>query len=162
MLTHSKDGETNNLQWIYFPALQSLNQIKGDKEKESFMGSDFTYADVAGRQLEQDEHVLVKQDKKYYYIKSIPKNKKDNYSKINLLVKKNIFTPVSIVFYDRKKNKLKTLQNKKIDKIKTSYIVVDSVMTNHQTGGNTQLKVSNIKLNISISDNDVGIKGLKK
>ena len=48
LLTHSKDNENSKTQWIYLPALKALTQITGARENESFMGSDFTYSDVAG------------------------------------------------------------------------------------------------------------------
>lgn len=161
-LTHAKDGEQDNVQWIYLPALKSLNQIKGGKKKESFMGSDFTYADVAGRQLSQDDHTLLKEDENYYYVRSTPKDKEDLYSKITLLVDKNMPIPLKIIFYDQEKRKLKSLTNKKVEKNGETYIVTSSTMENHQTGGKTELTVSNIELGIAISDNAVGIKGLKE
>ena len=162
LLTHAKDGEQDNTQWIYFPALKALNQIKGGKKKESFMGSDFTYADVAGRQLNQDTHTLLKEDEKYYYVRSIPNDTNDLYSKITLLVDKNMPVPLKIIFYDQDRKKLKSLTNKKVTKIEETHIVTSSIMENHQTGGKTELTISNIERNIPISDNDVGIKGLKQ
>ena len=105
LLTHSWDGETDNTQWIYLPALKALNQIKGNKKNESFMGSDFTYADVAGRQLNQDTHTLVKEDEKYYYVRSVPKNSEDAYSKISFLIGKDIPVPRKIIFYDKGRKK---------------------------------------------------------
>ena len=162
LLTHLKDGQENKLQWMYLPALKATNRISGEKENDSFMGSDFTFSDVAGRQLNQDRHSLVKEDKKYYYVRSIPKKKSDIYSKINLLVSKKIPVPIRAVFYNRKGKKLKTLKNESIKKIGPMYVVDKAVMENHQTGGSTELLVSNIERNISLSDNDVGIKGLQK
>ena len=107
LLTHSKEGTVEKSQWIYFPALKNLQKIKGDREKESFMGSDFTYSDVSGRQVDQDRHKLIKEDKKYFYVQSVPRDKNDLYSKINLLVNKKTYTPFKIVFFDQSGKKLK-------------------------------------------------------
>ena len=54
------------------------------------------------------------------------------------------------------------MSNKSITKVDTTYVVTESVMENNQTGGSTMLNVSNIQRNIEISDNDVGIKGLRE
>ena len=163
LLTHSFDKENKKDQWIYFPALKSLNQIKGDKEKESFMGSDYTYSDVAGRQLHQDTHALVKEDEKYYYIKSIPKDKNDLYSQINLLVNKKRHVISKALFFT-KEGKLKTLtsDSESLGKLGPMYIYTRSIMVNHKTQGTTELQMSKVKRNIPIDDSDVGIKGLKK
>ena len=162
LLTHSEDGKEKNIQWVYLPALKSLNRISGDKEKDSFMGSDFTYSDVAGRQLNQDTHRLLKEDEKYYYIRSTPKRKEDLYSKINILVSKKAPIVLKAIFYDREGKKFKTLSNKKIKKIGPMYVVTKSIMKSHAINSSTTLDVSNIKKDISISDNDVGIKGIRK
>ena len=162
LLTHSTEGLAEKLQWIYLPALKSLQQITGNKKQESFMGSDFTYSDVAGRQLKQNSYTLIKEDEKYYYIKCIPKSASDPYSKLNILVDKKMYVPVRIVFYDRKGNRAKTLSNNKIKKIGPIFIVVEAIMKNHRAKSQTLLSVSNVKRNIPISDNTVGIKGLRQ
>ena len=162
LLTHSIDGQTDNTQWIYLPALKSLNQIKGDKKRDSFMGSDFTYSDVAGRQLNQDEHTLVKEDEKYYYIRSVPKDPSDPYSKMNIIVSKKMPVPIKVTFYGKEGQKIKHLLNKNVKKIKDTYFVTESIMNNDITGGSTMLIISNIQIDTPISDNDVGIKGLKQ
>ena len=40
------------------------------------MGSDFSVSDIAGRRVNQDQHKLIREDTKYYYIESIPKDQK--------------------------------------------------------------------------------------
>ena len=162
LLTHSKDGETKSAQWIYFPALRKTQQITGDRSNESFMGSDFSYSDVSGRQLEQDTHKLLKEDDRYYYVQSVPVDGEDSYSKINVLVDKETYVPAKAVFFDRSGKKFKTLSNRKVKKFGPMYIVTDSIMENHKSGGQTTLQVSQVKRNIPLSDNDVGIKGLRK
>ncbi|MCY4644619.1 MAG: outer membrane lipoprotein-sorting protein [Bacteriovoracales bacterium] len=162
LLTHSYEKKNEKNQWIYLPALKSLSQIKGDKKKESFMGSDYTYSDVAGRQLYEDTHTLVKKDKKYYYIKSVPKDKNDLYSQINLTVKRKHPVVSKAVFFT-KKGKLKTLTNdpKSLRKIGPMYFFKRSIVVNNRTKGSTELELSAVKRNIPISDSDLGIKGLK-
>ena len=164
LLTQSYESKRKRDQWIYFPALKSLNKIGGNQEKESFMGSDYTYLDIAGRQLNQDKHTLVKQDEKYYYIKSIPQDKTDPYVQINLLVLKK---PVPIIFkaiFFNSKGKFKTLEYDitSLKKLGPMCLFSRSIMKNHKTQGTTELQVSDLKRNISLSDRALSIKALKK
>ena len=163
LLTHSYDRENRKDQWIYFPALKSLSKITGDKEKESFMGSDYTYSDVAGRRLNQDNHELVKEDEEHYYIKSTPKDQNDLYSQINLVVKKESPVISKAIFFT-KDGKLKTLTGdpRSLTRLGPMSLYTRSLMVNHITEGTTELQMSNIQRNIPIDDNDVGIKGLKQ
>ena len=160
LLTHSEDDKNTKTQWIYLPAIKTLTQITGDRENESFMGSDFTYSDVAGRQLNQDAHTLVKETAGHYIVKSVPKNKDDIYSKIVLTVSKKTFVPKQISFHGKNGKVIKKLHNKAIQKFGGAYIVTDAVMKSGP--GETRLLVSEIDIERSISDREVGIKGLRR
>lgn len=161
LLTHSDDSKEDNSQWVYFPAFKTVKQLSAENKNESFMGSDFSYADIAGRQLDQDTHTLLKETDKYYYIRSVPKRSTDQYSKLDLVINRKLNVPRRIVFYDGKGTKLKTLNNKKINQVQGMYVVTNAVMENHQTKGSSTLDVSDIKVGIPISQNDVGILALK-
>ena len=162
LLTISREKESKNNQWIYLPALRSLRQLSSSDKNKSFMGSDFTNNDIAGRELDRDKHTFIKTKGDYDYVKSVPKDKNDPYSKLLIKVHRKIHVIVEVVFYDRKGKKLKILENKKIKKVKGMYMPVFAVMSNYKTKGKTSLKVSGIKVGHSISDNEVGIKGLRK
>ena len=149
-------------QWLYLPAFKNVKKLSTEEKNQSFMGSDFSIADIAGRRVNQDTHKLTKEDKKFYYIESVPKDKNDNYSKLEITVAKKIYVPIRIVFYDKNKKKLKTLENSSIKKIKGMYIITKSLMENHQTSGSTLTENSNIKVGIPISNTEVGIRGLKQ
>ena len=67
--------------WLYLPALQKVNRIASTDRSGSFMGSDFTYSDIDGFELEDFNYKLVKENdvvdgKDCWVIESTPKNKK--------------------------------------------------------------------------------------
>lgn len=49
--------------WLYLPAFKKLERISGSKENESFLGSDFTYADMADRDLDKFDHKTAGEEK---------------------------------------------------------------------------------------------------
>ncbi len=162
LLTVSNEKKTSSKQWVYLPALRSLRQLSSDDKNKSFMGSDFTNGDIAGRELDRDAHKYVKTKGNYDYVVSVPKDKEDPYSKLMIKVHNKKHVVLEVVFYNRKGEKMKVLENKKIKKIKGMYMIIESLMTNHLTKGKTSLKVSGVKVGHRISDNSVGIKGLRK
>ena len=125
------------------------------------MGSDFTYSDVAGRQVGQDNHKLVKETAELYFIESIPKDKTDYYSSIRYIISKEKMAPLKIIFYHDNK-KLKTLQNTQFQKIKDVYVAINTTMSNHETSGKTNLRIEDLALGAEIKNTDLGIKVLKQ
>ncbi|TYB30802.1 MAG: outer membrane lipoprotein-sorting protein [Candidatus Mcinerneyibacterium aminivorans] len=130
--------------WIYLPALGRVRRIASNQGDQSFVGSDFTYDDMDSRDVEEDEHKLLKDDKYNGYecwvVESIPKKiQNSQYSKrISWITKKHL-VPVKVEMYDKKKNELlKVLkvkkEIKKIDGIWTPvYTVMENVQSNHST-----------------------------
>lgn len=161
LLSHAKK-QKDTLQWLYLPAFKTIKKLSIEEKNKSFMGSDFSVADIAGRLVSNDRHRLVKEDKKYYYVESIPKNSQDSYSKLSLVINKKIFVPVKIDFYNKRKKLYKTLSNRKIQKLKGMYVVVDALMKNLETKGQTIITTSEIKVGIPVSDSKVGLRGLKR
>ncbi len=161
LLSHNLEGEQKPIQWIYLPAFRSVRQLSTSEQNDSFMGSDFSYYDIGGRKLDQDVHELLKEDKKYYYIRSYPKDEEDVYAYYDTTVAKSIMVVRRVVFYDRSAKKIKMLENKRVVKIGKMYLIAEAVMFSEMTGGHTQLVKSEIEVDVSISDQDVGLRGLK-
>jgi len=162
LLSETEDGAAFSEQWIYLPALRSVKQLNADEQNNSFVGSDFTNGDIAGRQVSRDAHRIVRSDDKKIHIESIPYDSDDLYSRLEVAMLRKVLVPSSITFYDHSGNKLKTLNNQRIRKVKGMYMVIEAVMTNHQSGGATTLTKRDIDLDHEIDEDRVGIKGLRR
>ncbi|MCH1569018.1 MAG: outer membrane lipoprotein-sorting protein, partial [Alphaproteobacteria bacterium] len=142
-------------QWVYLPATKNLKKLSSSEQDGSFMGSDFSYSDIAGRTLDQDTHKVFQQNDKFYVIESAPNDAADAYSKYYTTVDKATNIVRTVTFYDKSGDKLKTLANKKVIKVNGELMVSNSVMTNHKTGGSSTMERSSIDVNVSFSSNDV-------
>ena len=154
-------GSNAKQQWVYFPSLKSVKKLSSSEQDDSFMGSDFSYSDIAGRTLDQDAHKVFQQNDKFYVIESVPNDKADAYSKYYTTVDKATNIVRSVTFYDKAGDKLKTLANRKVIKVNNELMVSNSVMTNHKSGGSSTMERSSITVDVDFSNNDVGLKGLK-
>jgi hypothetical protein len=168
LLTKSFGDDQEDMQWIYFPFTKSLKRLSSGDKHKSFMGSDFSYADIAGRGIDQDTHKIVKETEQYYVVESIPKADDDVYGKIMNVIEKERMVPKKVVFYGKKKDKdgklpnVKTLYNKKVSTIKKMHVVTQSVMKNEKQGTHTILLFSDVEVGIEISDNEVGLQGVQR
>lgn len=62
-LVHSRSDPTeDDLRWVYLPALRKSRRISGGDRDKLFAGSDFTYDDLAGRGLDEDEHTFLREE----------------------------------------------------------------------------------------------------
>jgi hypothetical protein len=62
--------------WLYVPALKLVRRIAASDKHTSFVGSDFSYEDVSGREPEDDTHRLLREGRRRteaYVVESTPK-----------------------------------------------------------------------------------------
>lgn len=91
--------------WLFMPALDLVKRIAANDRRSSFVGSDFTYEDVSGRDLSEDDFSIVKEekvgDKDCYVLKSVPKDPKSaDYSYRLSWLDKATFLPLKEEYYD--------------------------------------------------------------
>ncbi len=62
-LVHSRSnpGE-DDVRWVYLPALRKVRRIAGNDRDKLFAGSDFTYDDLAERDLDEDAHAFLREE----------------------------------------------------------------------------------------------------
>ena len=162
LLNESEDGSEDTDQWIYLPALRQVKKLTTSDKHKSFMGSDFTNADISGRQVDQDRHRIKSDDGEILVVVSTLKDKTEPYSRIETHILKKINVPRRVIFYDREGVKLKTLENQVLKKFKGMFTVMRSKMTNHRTQGASYIQKENFDISTVIGANEVGFKGLQR
>ena len=155
LMLERKEGETE--QWIYLPKLQRVRRVVGREREGSFMGSDFSYADMERRDTRQSKHRRLPDEKigtvPVYVIESTPTEKSgSSYSKIQTWVRKDNYLPLRIRFYDAKGQPLKTFYSRRIRDVDGQAVIVESKMQNQQTGHSTELVVDDIRSRNDIPD----------
>lgn len=162
LLSTARQNESITHQWIYLPAFRSVNKLSYSDRNKSFMGSDFSNADIGGRNLKEDTHTLESEDEKYFYITSIPRSPEDHYGRLEYVILKNILVIKQVNVYNRDNSLLKILQNKKIKKHQNMYVVIEALMENPGKGSWTLLTVSDIDTGIKKQDNFYSARGMRQ
>ncbi len=162
LLNEAENGAVQTEQWIYLPALKAVKKLSTNDKHKSFMGSDFTNADISGRQVDQDRHEMKKDDGKIIIIVSTPKDKNEPYGRIETHILKKYNVPRRVIFYDHQGVKLKTLENQVVKEVKGMFTVMKAVMVNHRTDGKSRIQKENFSVSTRIDANEVGFKGLKR
>jgi hypothetical protein len=88
--------------WIYVPAIDLIRRIAAADRYSSFVGSDFSYEDVSGRDLSEDTHSLLEQemldDQDVFVIESIPLTAAAFTRRVSWIDKES-FLPLKIEYY---------------------------------------------------------------
>lgn len=142
--------------WLFVPAINMVRRIAAQDKSSSFVGSDFTYEDVSGRDIADDAHTIVKEEKvgvhDSYVVKSAPKAADVDYSyKISWIGKSN-FLPLKEEYYDRKGELYKVFSADEIKDVKGFPTVTKRTMKNLQSGHRTEVSYPKSDYNIGIED----------
>ncbi|MCI0698103.1 outer membrane lipoprotein-sorting protein [candidate division KSB1 bacterium] len=143
--------------WLFVPAISMVRRIAAQDKSSSFVGSDFTYEDVSGRDLEDDTHTIVKEEKlgasDCYVVKSAPKAADVDYSYKMSWIDKVHFLPVKEEYYDKKGELYRVFTADEITEVKGFPTITKRTMKNLQSGHTTEVIFTKVDYNLGIDDN---------
>ena len=88
--------------WLYLPGMDLVKRISSAEKRTPFVGSDYFYEDVSGRNLTDDHHKLVRTTDAYYVIENTPKDPDSvEFSSYRMFVHRKTFLPVRVTYYDK-------------------------------------------------------------
>ncbi len=153
--------------WLYLPAMKKTRRISGSSSKtDYFMGSDFTYDDMGSRNVDEDEHKLLKEEtvdgQKCWVIESTPKTKDEIYSRKIAWIRQDCLIALEVEYYDKMDKLHRKLELSNIEQVDGFWVAKKMHMTNEQTNHQTMLTISNPKYNIKIDESAFTVAKLEK
>jgi outer membrane lipoprotein-sorting protein len=137
-------------QWLYLPALKRVKRISSRNKTGSFMGSEFSYEDIASQEVEKYTYKWIR-DKTYDYTRQVS------------WIDRKHYRTLRVEYFDRKDSHLKTLTFTGYQKYLKKYWRADEMnMVNHQNGKSTRLKFLNYKFRTGLKDRDFNKNSLKR
>ena len=152
-------GESDDKQWLYLPSLKRVKKIYGSNRSSSFMGSEFTYEDLAsGQEVKKYNYkFLSKIEGKSWTIERRSKGK-SYYTKAIVTYSIDYMNPIEIKYYDKrnKVQKVSTFSNWKKYKVgqKEFWYAHQVEMNNIQTNRRSLLIWDNKKFVSSLKGKD--------
>jgi len=137
--------------WLYLPAMDLVKRIAAGDKRTSFVGSNFFYEDVSGRNMNLDRHELADTTDTYYVIKSTPKNPEQvEFSSYKTWIHKDTFLPVQTVYWDKNRDKYREYKVLEVDTIQGYTTVTKSRMKNLRDGSHTVIEYENVTYDVGI------------
>ena len=139
--------------WIYIPALHLVKRIAADDKRSSFVGSDFTYEDVSGRNVGDENHVFLRKEefggRPTYVIESKPKTVVD-YSRRLSWIDQERWLPLKEEYYDAGNKLLRVFTADKVEQVGKYWTVTARTMKNVQSGYHTEVVFQQVQYDIGL------------
>lgn len=140
--------------WIYIPAINLVKRIAADDKRSSFVGSDFTYEDVSGRDLADETHQLVKREeldgRPTFVVESKPKASMD-YVRRLVWVDAERWLPLKEEYYDAQGQILRVFTATKVEQLSGVWTATGRTMTNQKSGHRTEASLADVEYGVGLS-----------
>lgn len=155
-MSWSYEDKAEDDQWLYLPALGRIRRIAGSDKTDRFMGSDFTYEDLGQRDLDEDTHTLLREEKvngeDCYVVENVPKEEGYMYSKTITWVAKGKWIGLKKEFYDPKGDLWKVLTVDEYQEIEDILTITKTEMKDLKEEHRTVIEFSNVEYNTGIRE----------
>ena len=139
--------------WMWLPALNLVRRIAPGDKRTSFVGSDFFYEDVSGRNPAADLHELLETTERQYVIKNIPIDKRSvEFSYYHVWIDRDTFLPQKAEYYDKQGKLYRRIEATEVEVIEGIPTVTESVAHDLNTGGYTKNHFSGVEYDIELKE----------
>jgi hypothetical protein len=139
--------------WLYVPGLDLVKRISASDKRTSFVGSEFFYEDVSGRNLHDDRHELAQTTANYYVLKSTPKDPGTvEFGHFITWIHRTSFVVVQQEYFDKKGQKYREYKVAAMQPVQGFWTVTRSTMMDLRTKGRTVLEYSDVKYDLAVPE----------
>lgn len=159
--------------WIYLPALKKARRLVASNKKDSFVGSDFSYGDIAIPRVDLYRHLLRGTEPvdgvPCYVVESTPGfdavRTNSGYSRKVTWVRTDNFLEARVEYYDLANRLLKTQRVARHEPVASQpgkWFALEREMVNHQTGHRTLIIASRLDGTVPISEESFSTRMLER
>jgi hypothetical protein len=151
-----RNKETSE-QYVYLPGLKRTRRIVGREREGSFMGSDFTYADMQRLDSRYAKHVRLPDENLgseacFVLDSTISPDAPSQYGKILTWVRKSDYVALRTRFHDKGGKLVKTLYSRKVKPIDGKPVVVEARMQSALKKHSTDLFIDEVERKDDLGD----------
>lgn len=140
--------------WLYLPSLGKPKRIAGAQKYRNFLGTDFTYDDLGGREPQEDTHTLeaeeVVEGRPAYRVRSVPREAESPHAYRIAWVWKDAPLVLKEEQYDRHGRLRKRLRTLKIESVQGIWTATGREMADVREKHRTALVFTAIRYNTGL------------
>ena len=164
--------EAEDERFLFLPALARVRRIAGAEAQDNFVGSDFSYEDISGREFDDYTYSMVEPNATWagpdgqrhpaYRIESRARDKQARFPRVVSTVRKDNFVVVYADIHNRRDERQKTYEVRKLEKIQDIWTLSDVVMTNLLERTRTELAMTSAEYNVGLKESDFSRRELER
>jgi uncharacterized protein len=148
-------------QWLYIPSAKQVRRLVGTQKSAGVLGSELTMDDLNSNAIKNAKTKILTQNAKEIQIEVIPRKGTSTYSKAIMTISAKEYVPLKTEYFAKngKVKKRVTFANyKKIKGFWRAHLVkVENLMNKRKTN----LELSQVKINLGLSEDDFSQNALK-
>ena len=139
--------------WLWLPALNLKKRIAPGDKRTSFVGSDFVYEDVSGRDLAEDTHELIETTDAHCVLKNTPKEASSvEFAHYTVWIDRVTFLPRKAEYFDRNGVLYRRVEATKVATIQGHPTVLESVASDMKAGTSTVNAFSDVQYDLGLEE----------
>lgn len=158
--------------FLYLPALGRVRRIAGSEKQESFVGSDLSYEDIGGREVDEYTYSFIQRDATHvdaagtthpaWHIESTARDADARYPRGTSLVRKDNFVVVVAELFNRRNEREKRYEVRRLERLDGIWTAIDVQMVNELQRTRTEMVVTGAQYNVGLKEADFTRRALEQ
>jgi hypothetical protein len=158
--------------FLYLPALGRVRRIAGAEKQESFVGSDLSYEDIGGRDVAEYTYAFADSNAVWtapdgatlpaWALESRAKDAGAMFPRTVSLVLKDRYIAVHADIFNRRDERAKVFDVKRLERVDGIWTVLDLVVANERDRTRTELTTTAIRYNTGLTEKDFDRRELER
>ena len=161
--------------FLYLPSLGRVRRIAGSETQDSFVGSDFSYEDIGGREFDEYTYAFSGADaetaswtapggppRPAWRLESKRKDASAQFPRVVSLVLQDSFVVVQADIFNRRNERQKVYAVRTLEQVQGIWTVMDSEMSNAVERTRTELAVGRAEYNVGLKEADFSRRELER
>jgi hypothetical protein len=164
--------DADDERFLYLPALGRVRRIAGQEQQESFVGSDLSYEDIGGREIADYTYTFTDQQATWtapdgsvhpaWALESRARDRDADFPRSVSLVLKDRFIIAHADIYNRRNERAKTVDVRRLERVDGIWTVLDLVVANERDRTRTELTTTAVRYNVGLGDADFSRRALEQ
>ena len=139
--------------WLYLPGLDLIKRISAGDKRTSFVGADYFYEDVSGRNPAEDTHDLIETTDQYYVLKHVPRDASSvEFASYVTWVDRSTLLPMKIEYTNAGGKVYRRIEVQQVETVQGYPTVARSRVSNLETGGYTDMQFGFVAYDIGVPE----------
>lgn len=161
-----QNREQDDDRFLFLPELKRSRRISGNLRGNSFMGTDFSFADLDRRDF-RDSTATSMPDADIarfpcFHVDVVSKRADSPYAHIEVWIRKDNYLPLRMEMFDRAQVKVKTFTAQEVKRVSGHWYITRSRMVDHVQSHTTDLTIDSITPTSDLADDEFSVRNLEK